>query len=293
MNAGIIILCLIWGFNFVIMKWGNDYFPPGEFAALRFSTGALVLLGVSFIKRVPLPSKSDLKWLILCGIFQTTYFNIAIQVSLNHIDAGLTSVLTYSMPLFLTLMAHQWIPNDRLTTRKMVGIIVGIIGLFLAMNIQLDGSILIMLFALSSAVSWATANLLLKLKLQHCNAVQYTTWQMTIGTIGLWAYTLLFEQGTESQWELTSIFYILFAGVIASALAFVMWSYILKHTEASKASTSILLVPIVGVISGVILLDETLSIITVAGIALVLTGVYIVNGKSLSKKQAIKHSTKD
>src|SRR5699024_2024470 len=62
---------------------------------------------------------------------------------------------------------------------------------------------------------------------------------------------------TESQWELTSIFYILFAGVIASALAFVMWSYILKHTEASKASTFILLFPIVGVISGVIFLDET------------------------------------
>src|SRR5699024_12852273 len=132
------------------------------------------------------------------------------------------------------------------------------------------------------------ANLLLKLKLQHCNAVQYTTWQMTIDTIGLCAYTLLFEQGTESQWELTSIFYIIFARVIASALALVMWSYILKHTEASNASTSILLVPIVGVIFGVIFIYETLSIITVAGIALVLTGVYIVNGKSLSKKQTIE-----
>src|SRR5699024_4209073 len=140
----------ILGFNFVITEWGNDYFLPGVFVALGFSTGVRVLLGVSFIKRVPLPAKSDHSWLILCGIFQTAYFNIAIQVSLNHIDAGLTSVLTYSMPLFLTLMAHQWIPKDRLTTRKMVGIVVGIIGLFLAMNIQLDGSVFIMLFALSS-----------------------------------------------------------------------------------------------------------------------------------------------
>src|SRR5699024_12443743 len=131
---------LILGFKFVLMEWGNYFFPPGEFAALRFSTCPFVLMGINFIKRVPLPSKSHLKLLILCGIFQTAYFNIAIQVSLNHIDAGLTSVLTYSMPLFLTLMAHQWIPKDRLTTRKMVGIVVGIIGLFLAMNIQLDGS---------------------------------------------------------------------------------------------------------------------------------------------------------
>src|SRR5699024_6323907 len=149
-------------------------------------------------------------------------------------------------------------------------------------NIQLDGSVFIMLFALSSAVSWATANLLLKLKLQHCNAVQYTTWQMTIGTIGLWAYTLLFEQGTESQWALTSIFYLLCAAVFASSLSFVMWSYILRRTEASKASSSILLVSIVGVICWVIFVRETLSIITVGGIALVLTGVYIVKGKRLS-----------
>lgn len=291
MNTGIIILCLIWGFNYVIMSWGNDHFAPGEFSALRFSTGTLVLLGVSLIKKVPLPAKSDLKWLILCGIFQTAYFNIAIQVSLNHIDAGLTSVLTYSMPLFLTLMAHLWIPGDRLTARKMTGIAIGIVGLFLAMNIQLGGSVLIMLLGLSSAVSWAIANLLLKLKLQHCGAVQYTTWQMTIGTAGLWIYTLLFESNYTSNWEAASIFYVLFSGVIASALAFVMWSYILKHTEASKASTSVLLVPVVGVISGVIFLDETLSIITVAGIALVLIGVYIVNGKSISKKQRVKSST--
>src|SRR5699024_239481 len=147
---GIITLCLVWGSNFVKLKWAHHYFPPGDFAALRFSTGALVLSGGSFIKRVPLPSKSDLKWLILCGIFQTAYFNIAIQVTLSHIDAGLTSVLTYSMPLFLTLMAHQWIPKDRLTTRKIVGIVVGIIGLFLAMNIRRDGSVFIMLFALRS-----------------------------------------------------------------------------------------------------------------------------------------------
>src|SRR5699024_5887227 len=118
MNAGIIILCLIWGFNFVIMKCGNDYFPPGEFAALRFSTGALVLLGVSFIKRVPLPTKSDLTGLIVFGIFQTAYFTIATQVSVGHIYAGLTSVLSYSMPVVLSLMAHQGIPEDRSTSRR-------------------------------------------------------------------------------------------------------------------------------------------------------------------------------
>src|SRR5699024_12338344 len=103
-------------------------------------------------KRVPLPKKSDIKWLILCGLFQTAYFNIAIQISLNYISAGLTSVLTYSMPLFLSIMAHYWLPNERLTRKKLFGIILGIVGLFMAMNIQLDGSRWIMLLGFSLTV---------------------------------------------------------------------------------------------------------------------------------------------
>lgn len=278
MNAAIAILCLIWGFNFVIMKLGNGSFPPGEFAALRFLTGSFVLLAVCLIKKIPLPNKADIKWLILCGLFQTAYFNIAIQVSLNYISTGLTSVLTYSMPLFLSIMAHRWIPGEQLTARKTFGIMIGIVGLFLAMNIHVEGSIWIMLLALSSAISWAIANLLFKLKLKHCNTIQFTTWQMTIGAVGLLVYTLAFEHG-ESHWGLMPVVYVLFSGVVASALAFVMWNHILRRTEASKASISLLLVPIVGVISGYIFLDESLTFVTLAGVSLVMIGIWFVNRK--------------
>ncbi|MBS4210230.1 DMT family transporter [Bacillus sp. FJAT-50079] len=278
MNVAMAMLCLIWGFNFVIMKLGNGAFPPVQFAAFRFLLGAIILLAVCFLKRIPLPKKSDIKWYVLCGVLQTTYFNIAIQISLNYVSAGLTSVLTYSMPLFLSIMAHRWIPGETLTRRKTFGIVLGIVGLFLAMNIQLGGAFWAVLLALSSAISWAVANLLFKLKLKHCDTIQFTTWQMVIGAVGLLVYSLSFENG-ESHWGIMPIVYILFSGVIASALAFVMWNHILSRTEASKASVSLLLVPIVGVISGIIFLDENLKIATLAGISLVLVGIWIVNSK--------------
>jgi O-acetylserine/cysteine efflux transporter len=282
MNAAMAILCLIWGFNFVIMKLGNGVFPPGEFAALRFIIGSLVLLGWCLMKRMPLPNKSDYKWLILCGLLQTAYFNIALQVSLTSISAGLTSVLTYSMPLFLSIMAHRWIPGERLTARKTFGIMIGIAGLFLAMDIHTGGSIWAVLLAVSSAISWAVASLIFKLKLKHCDTVQYTTWQMLIGAVGLVVYTLSFEH-VESHWGFMPVVYILYSGVAASALGFVMWNHILKRTEASKASISLLLVPIVGVISGFLFLNETLTINTLAGITCVLAGIWIVNSKSANK----------
>ncbi|MDQ6597753.1 DMT family transporter [Bacillus salipaludis] len=136
-----------------------------------------------------------------------------------------------------------------------------------------------MLLALSSAISWAVANLLFKLKLKHCNSIQYTTWQMTIGAMGLLVYFLSFEHG-ESHWGFMPVVYILFAGIVASALAFVMWNHILSRTEASKASISLLLVPVVGVLSGCIFLHEALKIVTLAGIFLVLVGIWFVNSKS-------------
>ncbi|CAH1198867.1 MULTISPECIES: DMT family transporter [Paenibacillus] len=280
-----LVLCLIWGFNFVIMKLGNGLFPPVLFAAFRFLVGSGFLFLIVFFKRIPLPKREHFKWFVICGILQTTYFNIAIQVSLNYISAGLTSVLTYSMPLFLSLMAHYVIPSDRLTTRKSIGIIVGILGLGLAMDIRFSGNPWILLLALSSAISWAISNLIIKQKLQDCDKVQFTTWQMAFGTIGLFICSLLFEHGT-THWNLNAVLYLLFSGIVASALAFVLWTNILSKLEASKASITLLTVPIIGVLSGWLFLHESFKIATLGGIALVLFGIWIVNSKPAAPKAA-------
>lgn len=285
-------LCLIWGFNWVVMKLGNGAFPPVFFAALRFLTGATVLILFAYRRRVLLPSRRDVKWYLLSGVLQTTYFNIAIQISLNYISAGLTAVLTYSMPLFLSVMAHYMIPGEHLTIRKSTGILIGMVGLFIAMGTHLGGDLWAMLLGLSSGLSWALSNVIIKRKLQHCDNIQYTTWQMTFGAIGLLVYSLTFEHGPY-HWGWMPTVYILFSGVIASSVAFVLWFHILSKTEASSASISLLLVPIVGIISGMLVLHERLAMTTLFGMALVLVAIWLVNSKKTSgpANYAIKKKT--
>lgn len=283
-----LFLCIIWGFNFVIMKLGNDVFPPVLFAAFRFLLGAIVLFGFTYFKKIPLPGKRELKWYILCGVLQTTYFNIAIQISLNYISAGLTSVLTYSMPLFLSLMAHYFIPGEKLTVRKTGGILIGILGLFLAMDIRLGENLWAPILALSSAVTWALSSLIFKKKLQGCDTVQFTTWQMGAGAIGLFLYSISFEHG-QSHWSLMAVVYLLYSGILASALAFVIWSHILSKMEASKASISLLIVPVVGTLSGFLFLKEGLNAITLLGIILVLSGVWLVNSTGSARIPLLNH----
>jgi O-acetylserine/cysteine efflux transporter len=281
MNGLILLLCLIWGFNFVVMKEANTAFPPVLFAAYRFALGAVVLFIIVYFKKIPLPNKRDMKWYIVCGLLQTTFFNIAIQISLNHISAGITSVLTYSMPFWLTLMAHFLIPHEKLTVKKTIGLITGILGLFFSMDVKWGGSLWALLLAISSGLAWAISNIIIKQKLNHCSNIQFTTWQMAFGAIGLALYSILFEHGT-SNWGVMPIIYILFAGIIASAFAFVLWFYILSNMEASKASISLLLVPMVGIVSGCLVLHETLKFATTIGIIFVLIGIWLVNSKSNS-----------
>ncbi|GIP23632.1 DMT family transporter [Paenibacillus sp. J22TS3] len=286
MNYLIGLLCLIWGYNWVFMKLAGDVFPPVLFAGYRFALGAAVLLLVCWFKKVPLPRGKDMLWYLICGLLQTMYFNLAIQLSLVDLSAGLTSVLTYSMPLWLTLMAHYWLPGERLQLRKLVGVIVGIAGLFIAMDAHLGGTTGAMLLAVSSGLSWALSNLIIKKKLSQCDMLQFTTWQMVAGAAGLLLYSFAFEHG-ESHWGLMPVVYVAFAGVIGSALAFVMWSYILSKVEASKASISLLLVPVVGVISGCLVLHESLTWFMVAGMGMVLMGIWLVNGKSKKAASAL------
>ena len=290
MHGLMLFLCIIWGFNFVIMKLGNDVFPPVLFAAFRFLLGTIVLFGFSFVKKIPLPGKRELKWYILCGLLQTTYFNVAIQISLNHISAGLTSVLTYSMPLFLSLMAHYFIPGEKLTARKTGGILIGIVGLFLAMDIHFGENIWASILALSSAVTWAISSLIFKKKLQGCDTVQFTTWQMGAGAVGLFLYSISFEQG-QSHWSLMAVVYLLYSGILASALAFVIWSHILSKLEASKASISLLIVPVIGTLSGFLFLKENLNAVTLLGIILALSGVWLVNSTGSARIPLQKSST--
>jgi O-acetylserine/cysteine efflux transporter len=279
MKSLILLLCLVWGFNFVVMKEANTAFPPVLFAALRFGLGTVVLFIIVYFKKIPFPTKRELKWFIICGLLQTTFFNIAIQISLNHISAGLTSVLTYSMPFWLTLMAHFLIPHERLTLKKTIGLVSGILGLFFAMDVTLGGSLWSLLLALSSGFAWAISNIIIKQKLKDCSNIQFTAWQMGLGAVGLALFSLLFEHGT-SHWGVMPVVYILFAGIIASAFAFVLWFYILSNTDASKASISLLLVPMVGIVSGCLVLHETLKFATAVGILFVLIGIWLVNSKS-------------
>ena len=274
MIKALFLIYLIWGFNWVVMKLAMDYFSPVTFVTYRFLSGAIVLLLVSFIFKHSLPQKKFLPWIFISGAFQIALNSIIVQMCIQSLGAGFSAVLNYTMPIWVAIMA-QFFLNEKLTRQKMIGIIISIIGLAILMNIDITGSVYYIILALIGAFSWAVSNIIFKLKLAGCDMIVFNTWQMTVGAIILIIVSLATNQDI-GQWTPISALYVLYNGVLASALAFFLWSYVLKNMEAGKASVAILAVPIVGVICGIIFLNEPVTLFGVIGIIMILAGVFTV-----------------
>lgn len=264
----------VWGFNWVMMKLANEYFSPMLFVTYRFASGAMVLLLASFMMRLSLPEKRFWPWIVLTGALQISLNSIIVQVCIDYLGAGLSAVLNYTMPIWVAILARFFLA-ERLTLKKIFGIFLSVAGLAVLLNIDVADNAGAVLLALCGALSWAAANVIYKLKLTECNMTVYNTWQMTVGAAILIAASLVTGQG-GAVWTPFSVVCVLYNGVLASALAFFLWSYVLSRTEAGKAAVYILAVPAVGVLCGAIFLAEPLPPVKILGMALVLLGIVTV-----------------
>lgn len=279
MIKALLMLYAVWGFNWVVMKEASLFFPPVTFACYRFISGAAVLLLINIWLRLPLPPKRYWKWIIITGILQIALNNAAVQIGMQTLDAGLVAVLNYSMPVWVAILAHFFL-HETLTSRKAAGIILSMAGMCILMNIDTLGSMSGIFFTIGGAVAWAVASVIIKyqdrtMKAKDCTMIQYTTWQMTVGALTLLIYTTIFDQGS-SHWTWLSISCLAYNGILASALAFFLWNFILTRMEAGKASIAVLGVPVVGVICGVLFLGEALRGSTALGMLLILGGILLI-----------------
>ncbi len=273
MYRALILLCLLWGFNWVVMKVANGYFSPAFFAMLRFSSGAAILFAVIFFRRIPLPEKKYWPWIIFTGITQIAFCNAAMQTALVDLGSGMAAMLNYTMPIWVAILARIFL-KEELSWRKICGIVLSLLGLGVLLNVDLSGNFKAIGLALSAAMVWGAGNVAMKGKLMGCDLTALNAWQMLTGALVLMPYTYLAGE-TVAQWNMVSLLCVAYNGALASAVAFLLWCYIIKHMEAGKAAISILATPVVGVLGGIICLGETMTPMMGAGMLLVFAGIFM------------------
>jgi drug/metabolite transporter (DMT)-like permease len=251
----LLLLALVWGYNWVLLKIGLRYTQPFTFAALRTFLGAVVLFMLLPVLRRPLRPRAFALTALL-GVLQTTGFVGLLTWALQNGGAAKTSILTYTMPFWLLLMA--WVVlGERLKGFQWIAVGMALCGLVLILTPwHLRGG-LSELLAVGGALFWAASAVVAKIlrKRHEIDLLSLTAWQMLLGSLPLIAIALVTWSGPP-VWSGTFVIVLIYNALFGNALAWILWLYILHALPAGTAGLGTLLTPVLGVASAWIQLGE-------------------------------------
>jgi len=275
-----VLLAVIWGYNWVVMKIGLAYAEPVTFAALRTFLAALGLLTLLAVLRRPLRPVA-VGWTVVIGLLQTTGFVGLLMLALQGGGAGKTSVLTYTMPFWLLILAWLFL-DEHLRGMQWPAVGMALAGLLLVLAPwRLQGTLSSAL-AVSGAVCWAASAVVVK-RLQarrHVDLLSLTTWQMLFGSLPLVALALLLPQ-TPTEWTGVFLLTLVYNVVLGNAVAWLLWLYGLRTLPAGVAGLGTLLTPVIGVLAAWVQLGERPDATEAAGMALIIGALAVVTVRGL------------
>ena len=277
---------LIWAYSWVVMKQVLAYAGPFHFAALRYLLGAGVLFVALLLSRRSLRPPPLLPTLAI-GLFQTAAFQGLEQWALMDGGAGHVALLAYTMPFWAVFLA--WLVlGDRPTARHWVGVALAAIGLVCIIEPWHElGSALSTTLAIAGGAAWAAGTVLSKRMFQrHAPSVlNLTAWQMLLGGMALGVLALVTPE-RAIEWSGAFIAGLAYSVLLASSLAWWLWSIVLQRLPTTVASVSSLGVPIVSVMLAWLILHERPTLMEWVGIVLVLLGLLAISG--VGRRRAVR-----
>ncbi|MDO7426476.1 DMT family transporter [Acinetobacter baumannii] len=292
--VAMIILCAIWGLQQVSIKFIAYDISPVLQGAIRSVIATIAVYIVIYIKNTPLYlSRSVFKYGALAGLLFGLEF-LFVNEGLRYTSAAHISVFIYTSPIFTILIIGYFLPDERLSIRQWVGIVICLIGVLVAFfmggfhntTTSLKGDILGLLAGLSLG---ATTAVIRCTKLAYAPATHILYFQVLGASIMLGIYAVLSNQ-LIFKFSLFAISNILFQGLIVSFASFLVWFYIIKKYYVSQVGNIGFLTPVFGVLFSILLLEEQLSHIFIIGSFLVLIGILIL---SLPRKKIVSQEKKE
>lgn len=281
--AIMVLMCALWGANFVAIKIGNRGFPPLLAAGLR-SVGATVLVGTWMAIRGQ--SLRGSHRLLFHGAVTGFLFSLEflfLYAGTTYTSASRAILLVYTCPFWVALGAHFVLRGDRLSPAKILGLalsFVGVLAVFRAPGVglgpdHLRGDALEVL----AAISWAATTLYVKRFIQPLgiSAVQTLFYQVAFSAPMLLVAAAVAGQQTPITWRLDSVLALLYQTVVVATISYITWFWLLRQAQASVVHSFTFFAPLFGVVFGGLLLADRLPFLLWLGLGLVGSGIYLVN----------------
>ena len=271
------LLCLIWGSTWLVIKVGYGGLGPFNVAALRFAIAALVLSAIVPIVGARWPRGRSEWTLIVCvGILLYPGDYALIYWAEQRIDSGLTAILFGTFPLLTMTAAHLYVPGERLTPAKFAGgvIALGGVAVLFGDRVHVDVSTLgPMAAVIVAAALAAAANAALKRHGATLHTAPLNAASMIVGAVLLLALALVSGEHLGVPHDLATWAAIGYLSIVGSVVAFLAYVSLLKSWDSTSVSFFAVFTPAIAVVLGALVLGERLSLWSVAGSALILSGV--------------------
>lgn len=276
--AQALAIVLVWGVNFVVIKWGVADVPPLLLGALRFTLAALP--AVLLVRRPAVPWRWLAAYALTVGVGQFGLLFSAIKLGM---PAGLASVVLQAQAFF-TLLLASLVLGERWKAAQLVGLLCALAGLAL-IGVGKGGNMTLIGFALTvaAALSWAASNVVVRLIGRAGHRVEplgLVVWSSLIPPVPFLLLSLWLEGGERiaaalGHFSLSSLLAVAYLAFVATLFGYGLWSRLLARHAANKVAPFSLLVPVVGLIAASLLLGERLSAGQAVGSLLLLGGLVI------------------
>lgn len=279
--AALVLLTLIWGFNWLVMKAALAHADALAFNAARTWLAVTVLFIALALRRgCWLPH--SWRAVFITGIFQTTINFGASMMAVATGGAGRAAVLVFTMP-FWTLLIARFVLGERIRRFQVPAIVLAFAGLVCIVEPWAwQGGVAAKLWGAFSGFGWAAGTVALKRyqRDEGFDILAFIAWQMLAGAIPLTVLPWLYGAPAIS-WTFSEIACLVYVGAISSAAGFLVWMEILRWLPAGSASLNIFAIPIVALVASMAIFGERLAGNEWLGIGLIGAGLAMVAGWSL------------
>jgi drug/metabolite transporter (DMT)-like permease len=292
--AAFAALGLIWGSSFLWIKIAVAETGPFTLVAFRLLFGAAGLALVMVAQRQRLP-RDRRTWLAFgfMGLVNTALPFVLITWAEQHIDSSLASILNGAVPLFTIVLAHFWLRDEKITAGRLGGLLVGFVGIVVLMSRDLDAGALTgaltglgllgQLAMLAAVLSYATAITFSRRYLRNQPPVLQAGLVVIIANALVWVAAPVAERPLNLPETATAWFAIAWLGVLGSCVAYLLFFYLINAWGPTRASLVTYVFPVIGLVLGLVFLNEPADWRLLAGSLLIVGGLAVVNLKARPK----------
>lgn len=283
----LIVLSLVWGSSFILMKKGMIAFTSDEVAALRITIASAFMLPF-LLKHHKFELRKNLKGLLLMGVFGNLIPAFLFTKAETEISSSLTGMLNALTPLF-TILVGFVVFKTKISFLKLLGVAIGFIGAIVLISFSNNNdsskNMLYALYVVVATLCYAISLNGIKAYLSNVDSLTATVWSFTligpVAAIYLFGFTDVVKHTYEHPFALQSLGYISILAIVGSALSVVVYNTLIKQAGTVFAASCTYLIPIVAIGWG--LLDgEIVNIAQIIAIFVIIGGIWMIN--SLKKE---------